>query len=140
MIRRIRNRGMITAGIIYVQFILGALLRHFGMGVDIGYASLHVIWGMVALVAIGVTGLTIRIRLWDDTPLRRSAAAMMYMVIVQIALGFLAFAVLMEERGTPESLTQVWLNSSHLVVGALVMASVISVIAFTLRAAPEPAS
>jgi len=75
--------------------------------------------------------LTIRMKHETELDLRRFATWSLRILILQVALGLFAYFILLDERGMvrPSNL-QVVINSSHLVVGAMLLAS--TVVSMTL--------
>ncbi len=128
-----------TSAVIYIQIVLGALLRHPGTGIDLTLASLHIVW---AFVVIGlVLTAAYRVQQWfrDVLPLRRWRDAMVGVLSIQFLLGITAFFVLLDETGvTRPSNLQVAANTAHMVVGALLMASSVGLAAWTARYSLRP--
>lgn len=132
--------GTHASAAIFVQIALGALLRHPGTGIDPILAGLHLFWAGVTLV------LTLRHAAWLRTawathPLAgRFSRAIGLVVLLQIALGFVAYFVLLDEQGVlrPSNL-QVVVNSLHLVVGAALFSlNVVATVAASRAANPAP--
>jgi cytochrome c oxidase assembly protein subunit 15 len=120
---------------LYVQIVLGALLRHAGGGVDPALAMIHMTG---AFVVLGILGMTVRWTL-RSTPkgslTHGSAGTLAVLLAVQLILGFSAYGVLLQESGLTRSALQVALNSAHLIVGAGLLASTV---VLTLLAARTP--
>ena len=143
---RLRLLSAVTVAALFAQIILGALLRHRGAGMAPGFVITHVTGAFV------VTGLVIALfvhvynHLWNKRLLRQSALCMMGSVVLQLLLGFSAYAViLLESRIGQLSMLQITLNSVHLIVGALLMAAAVSTTLLSLRRksaqpAPRPAA
>lgn len=115
----LRNAGLLASGVLYLQIILGAVLRHPGTGIDPVLAGLHMTWAFVALGAV-----LFHVRSLHAEGLSRMGRSIGVLVFLQVALGFLAYFVLLDERGVlqPSNL-QVVVNSSHLVIGAALFAT-----------------
>jgi cytochrome c oxidase assembly protein subunit 15 len=113
------NAGAAASLVVYIQIILGALLRHPGTGIDPVLAGLHMTWAFVALGAV-----LFHVRALLASGLRRLGGILSTIVFLQVALGFVAYFVLLDERGVlqPSNL-QVLVNSLHLVIGAALMAT-----------------
>lgn len=129
---RIRVLGPAAAAAVYVQIILGALLRHPGTGIDPTLALLHIAWAVIAAVAVLSHALNARRVFGDDPAARVIPRTLISLIVVQVALGFIAWFVLLDERGMlrPSNL-QVIVNSLHLVTGAaLFSANVLAVLSF----------
>jgi len=137
---QLRRLAATTTGLIYLQILLGATMRHTGAGLAIPDFPLmfgHVIpprWdpkiaihfahragALVVFTAIVATAWHVRSRCRSQRELTRPAALLVGLVIVQIALGAL----------TVLSGRDVAINSAHVLVGALVLATSL---VLTLRA------
>ncbi|MBO6576341.1 MAG: COX15/CtaA family protein [Rhodothermales bacterium] len=131
--------GWLAAGAVYVQIILGALLRHPGTGIDPLLAGLHISWAFVALFAVVVHVKVLR----SASGLRTLGGVLLATVVAQVALGFVAYFVLLDEAGVlqPSNL-QVVVNSLHLVIGAALFSlNVVGALALARarRLSPVPA-
>jgi len=132
--RRLSRLAIATIGVLYVQIILGALLRHPGAGVHPLFVAVHITGAFVVLGVVLSVFLTVRKHFANHRLLRRGASLMMGLVLIQIALGFSAYVVLLYETSLAlRSTLQVVLNSTHLVVGALLMAATVSTALLSLR-------
>lgn len=139
--RWLRWLAYATTGAIYLQIVLGALLRHSGGGVSPGFAAVHVTG------AFGVVGLVLAVfvvaeKHFDDVPtVRRAAWALLGAMGLQFALGLAALLVMLyAEPQTGWSLFSVLLTVAHLVVGALLFgSSIVTTLLVARRSAAEPA-
>lgn len=132
--RRLSRLAVATIGVLYVQIILGALLRHPGAGVHPLFVAVHITGAFVVLGLVLSVFLTVRKHFAGQRLLRRGASFMMSLVLAQIVLGFSAYFVLLYETSLAlRSTLQVVLNSTHLVVGALLMAATVSTALLSLR-------
>lgn len=124
----LRRRAAVTAGLIYVQIVAGAWLRHFGAGLVVHAVLAAAVWGHVAWLAARVER-TKAGAPWLVGPSRWMAA----LVTLQIALGIGAWWMLRPFDGIarPVSNLQALARSGHVVNGAMLLAS--SVV-LTLRA------
>ncbi len=121
---RLRLLTTATAAAIYGQIVLGALLRHFGTGVDPLFAGIHITGAFVVVGLALATFVHIRKHVGEARLLQRGAGLLLGAVAFQFTLGVLAFMVLLFETSLAQrSMVQVALNSSHLVVGALLFAT-----------------
>ena len=119
---------------VYVQIILGALLRHPGTGIDTTLVVLHLSWAFVAAAAVIALWLAIRSAFVARVPVRRLANAMAWFLGFQVALGIFAYFVLLDEQGmVVPSNVQVLTNSAHMVTGALLFASTVATSALSSR-------
>lgn len=138
--RRLRMLSAATVIALIVQILLGALLRHPGGGVHLGFAVVHIVGAMAVLGLIVVTCGSIRRDFAANRLLNRAAWVMMGTVFVQLALGFLAFAVLLiEHRMAMRSTMQIVLNSAHLVMGAVLFGAAVCTLLLLLRRQEENA-
>lgn len=133
-INRLRALTIATAAAVYIQILLGALLRHPGDGVDLTFVVIHASGSVVALSLVIATCGYIR-EYFDDKPiLNRGAWWMLISLGVQMVLGMVTLTVLLFDSGQgTRSLVQVILSSSHLVVGTILMGSCACVMLGTLR-------
>ena len=118
----LRRTVSMTAAGIYIQVILGALLRHPGGGTNMLLATVHIL-GAVAV--FGLIFLSIKAVKKADpqkSMVTKFAHGLSGVLTLQIILGFLAFFVIIQEADTGRSLLQVILNTSHMVVGAMLFA------------------
>ena len=140
--RRLTRLSLATLGMLYAQIILGALLRHPGAGVNVLFATIHITGAVFVFALVIAVFTTVRRHFTGYRLLRRGAAYMMGLVLLQIALGIAAYLVLLYETSMAlRSTLQVVLNSMHLVVGALLMAAAVCTALVSLRrpaTAPAP--
>ncbi len=122
---RVQRLGIITTGLIYVQLIFGAILRHRGAG-DI----LHIAGAV--LVAVHVILLATRVgRNYSHLPvLVGSARFLRNLLIVQLLLGIGAYLGKFTQTGALLNPYVVALATTHVVIGALML---ITSLIFTLR-------
>lgn len=131
---RLKRLSTATVVVLYIQIILGALLRHPGFGVDLVFSSIHIVGAIAVVVLVLLTFSQVRQHFGDYSLLNRSAWLMLGIVTVQILLGFSAFTILLLDTNLAQrSVLQVVLNSSHLVVGALLMAATVSLWLLSFR-------
>ncbi len=128
--------AVMAAGAIYLQIILGALLRHPGTGIHPVLAGVHIGWAAVVAVVI----LVLFRRVPAAIPVLASAARVLVVLAgVQLLLGLTAYLVTLDDAGmlVPSNL-QVAVNTSHTVIGAVLMATSVlaSLGAFRFRTVP----
>ena len=144
--RRLGVLAAATVVALYAQIILGALLRQLGAGVDLWFAGIHITGAFVVLGLVLATFSHTRRHYSTQRLLNRSAWFMLGAVATQMMLGFSAFTVLLvETQQAQRSAIQVILNSSHLVVGALLLAAAVSLALLSFRRpvsdeSPSPAT
>ncbi|MBI3327751.1 MAG: COX15/CtaA family protein [Nitrospinae bacterium] len=120
---RVQRLGLLTIGFLYLQLILGAILRHTGEWVD-----LHLVGA--ALVAIHVLLLSARVRRnHGDLPtLVHSATLLRNLLVLQLGLGVGAYLGKFTESGVFLNPSVVVLATSHVVVGALMLVTCLRLI------------
>lgn len=124
-----------TTAVIYLQIVLGALLRHTGGGVSAGFTAIHVT-GAFVVVGLVLAVFIVTEKHFDDVPVvRRAVWSLFGAMALQFALGLAALLVMLYEG--PQggvTLTPVLLTVAHLVVGALFFGT--SIVATLLIARP----
>jgi heme a synthase len=145
----LRRTAAATTALIYLQILVGATMRHTGAGLAIPDFPLmfgrlippvwdakiavhfaHRVGALIVSLAIAATAAHIWFHHRRRTELTRPAAIIAVLVAVQVTLG--AFTVLSQRA--------VWINSLHVVCGALVLATslVITLRSWRVRFAPAP--
>ena len=110
--------SVITALALFAQILLGALLRHPGAGVHLGFTLTHITGSIFVLVLI----LTLFGRLRRRGLLNGWAWSMVGAVALQMMLGVMALMILVYEDSVgARSVWQVALNSAHLIVGSVLL-------------------
>ncbi|MFQ5990421.1 MAG: heme A synthase [Candidatus Methylomirabilales bacterium] len=116
---RLRGLGLLTMGCIYVQLILGALVRHVGMGI-----GAHLIFaGVVTMLIVSLAGTILRHHP-DQPKLTRPVTVLSGLLMLQLLLGvgsylgkFTTLAVTV-----PASMVAA-LTTTHVATGALMLAT-----------------
>jgi cytochrome c oxidase assembly protein subunit 15 len=138
--RGLARRAALTTGLVYIQILLGATMRHTGAGLAIPDFPLvfggvlppdwtppvaihfaHRAGALVVAAAVWMLARHVRVRHPDRQELATPAWAAVVLVVVQIALG--GWTVL--------SARAPWVNTAHVATGALVLATTFIV---TIRA------
>ncbi|MFW5973343.1 MAG: COX15/CtaA family protein [Bacteroidota bacterium] len=136
---RIRTFSIVIVMATFVQIVIGVFLRHPGTGLEPTLAALHIAGGLtVAALIVGIF-VFFRRSLREYPFVYRAAQWMLGLLFTQVLLGFIAYFVILDERGVLQpSNVQVIVNSAHLVIGAFLMASTVIFALLTLRsAAPQ---
>lgn len=135
--RTLRTLAWAAAAGVYLQIVIGAMLRHSTQVLSGSFAILHIAGAFV------VTGLLFGVfvyvqKHWTDyRPVRRTAWFVLGAVGVQFALGLAAYLVLIHESALQvRSTAQVALTVAHLVVGAALFTSTIALALWSHRLAP----
>ncbi|PWT83175.1 MAG: hypothetical protein C5B57_07365 [Blastocatellia bacterium] len=129
---RLRRVARVTAAFVYCQILVGATMRHTGAGAaipDFPWMFGHVVpdhWSThiaihfahrvgALIVATSAVSTAVYVRRWypDRSELASPALLLILLVVVQITLG----------ASVVVSGLQPWINSVHVVVGALVLAT-----------------
>jgi len=131
---RVQRLGVLTAIFLYLQLILGAILRHTGEG-----ATLHIAGAF--LIAVHVLLLAGRVcRHHADQPrLVRSATLLRDLLIVQLGLGIGSYLAKFTEWGVFLNPYLVLLATFHVVIGALMLATCVrlSLRAYRMLSTPQ---
>ena len=132
-VANVRRIAVGTSALIYLQIILGALLRHPGTGIDTTLATLHIAGATVVTIAIVVLMVRGR-KAAHGTTAARLVSTLGVLLLAQVALGLTAYLVLLDEQGmvVPSNL-QVVVNTLHLVIGALLFSSSVVVVGVLSR-------
>ena len=145
--QRLRRLATATTAAIYLQILVGATMRHTGAGLAIpdfplmfgrlwpdhwdAAIAIHFAHRVGALAVTAIAAVT-SIHIWrhhtDRTELAHPAMLILILIVIQITLGGL----------TVLSRRQPWINSFHVVVGALVLTTslVITLRSWKLRIVP----
>lgn len=130
----LRSLVVVTVAALYLQIILGALLRHPGTGINPLLAALHITGAFVSSGLVLATYLLVRWAFTDCRLLRKVAGWMFGLLGLQVLLGLTAYFVLIDEVGMlrPSNL-QVIVNTVHLLIGAFLLASSVVLALLALR-------
>lgn len=138
---RLRQLVIASTLAVYIQIILGALLRHPGAGINPVYAGIHILGALIVTGLILFTGIYIHRNFSDQKLLIRATRIQLGVLVTQFILGLTAYLVLLDERGMIQpSNFQVIVNTSHLVIGAALMSSTVALALLTLRRIPAGAA
>jgi len=124
--------AVLATGAIYIQLILGAVMRHMNAGLvipdfplvfgglvpphftpEIAVHYAHRLWAVVVLVAVLAAAVSTLRGAGDRTDLKRPARLMIFLVLFQILLGA---SIIWTRR-------EVGVTSTHVVVGAILLAT-----------------
>ncbi|MBI3988155.1 MAG: COX15/CtaA family protein [candidate division NC10 bacterium] len=133
--RRLQRLSILTMGLIYVQLLLGAVLRHTGLRLDAHLLT-------AALVAIVILWLLRQIvRDHSDQPkLVRPVAILSGLLILQLALGLGSYLVRFTTLGASLASFAAIVTTAHMVIGALMLASGLVLTLRTSRLLATPVS
>jgi cytochrome c oxidase assembly protein subunit 15 len=117
---RLFSLALFSIFVLYVQLLFGAMFRHHGMSwvphvVNAPLVAIVLIWTAVAALT----------RYGSVQAIRRPAIAILFLVTLQLCLGFLAFLTRVEwgrDAAQPE-LPMIASTVAHVAVGALLLAS-----------------
>lgn len=118
--RRLRGLSYGTAALVYLQIVLGALLRHPGAGLSGGLVAVHVT-GAFLVVGVVIAVFVVTEKHFEDArAVRRTVWALIGTTGLQFALGLTALLLMLYEvSGGVWYAVHVLLTVSHVVVGAL---------------------
>jgi len=132
---RLRRLGAITTGLIYIQAIFGAVLRHTGERVDAhllfaGLVALHVIF-----IVIRVAGTNSQ-----QAAVARPAFWLASLLALQLLLGTAAYLGKFTSALRLSADLLVWLTTTHLVIGASMLATalLLTLRCYRLSSTPTP--
>lgn len=132
---RLRRWSYVAAGTIYLQIVLGALLRHPGAGMSGGFTTLHVV-GAFLVVGVVLGVFVLAEKHFDSVPVvRRTAWVLLGTMGLQFALGLASLLLtLYEPSGAGGVVAYVVLTVAHLVTGAVLFgASVVMALLVSRR-------
>lgn len=131
---RLLGLSALVTALLYLQIVLGALLRHPGGGLDTVLLVIHVLGAVVAAGGILVLGRAIR-RTAETPPVRRHRSVLYGLLTLQFALGIGSYLLLRRDAVATAvaSPGQIVLSTAHLAVGALLFATTVSVTLWVAR-------
>jgi cytochrome c oxidase assembly protein subunit 15 len=132
---RVQRLGVLTALFLYLQLILGAILRHTGEG-----ATLHIAGAFLVTVHVFLLAGRVRRHHADQPRLVRSATLLRGLLIVQLGLGLGAYLAKFTEWGAFLNPFLVPLATSHVVIGALMLATCVRIALRAYRRLSTPQS
>ncbi len=123
---RLRRLAYATVGVVYVQIVLGALLRHPGAGLAAEFTAVHVT-GAFFVVGLVLAVFVLVEKHFDSYPVvRRASWILLGAMGLQFALGLAALLVMLYDVPGPGGYTaRVVLTVAHLVVGALLFGATV---------------
>jgi len=131
---RVQRLAVVTTGLIYVQLIFGAILRHRGEA-----EVLHIVGALI--VTVHVVLLTSRI-VWNYSRvpvLMKTARVLGSLLVVQLLLGIGAYLGKFTQSGAALNLYVVPLATTHVVVGALMLVTCLILTLWSYRLlTPQP--
>ncbi len=117
---RLLSLALLSLLALYVQLVFGALFRHHGLS-----WVPHVVNAPLVAIILTWTAVTALTRYGSVPAIRRPAIAILFLVTVQLCLGFLAFLTRVEwgrDAAQPE-LPMIASTVAHVAVGALLLAA-----------------
>jgi len=131
----LRRTVIATLGLLYVQIVLGAILRQFGDGIHGVYAALHIAGALVVSGLVIATFVLVQKHFDTYRGLRISAWAMLITLGVQFTLGLAAYVIMVNDAAQSlRSVSQVVLASAHVLVGAVLVATTTTTTLLATRA------
>ncbi len=132
--RRVRRLALVTTGALYGQLILGALVRHLQMSV-----LAHVAGALIVAVLCSLTQRSVRRSFADVPALAKPARRLVTLLGIQILLGIVTWlAVRNTVPGAAIPIADVVSATSHVLVGALLLMTSVTLLTRTYRFAAEP--
>jgi heme a synthase len=132
---RLRRLCAVTAGLIYLQIVFGAVLRHTGARFDA-----HLLFAF--LVAVHVVLIVMRIARHhpDVAQLRTPALLLFVLLLMQVALGVASYLTKFAGFWIASFDAIVLLTTSHLAIGALMLAASVALALKAYRLTIPPAA
>jgi heme A synthase len=129
----LRSLATATVGVVLVQLVLGAAFRHGAIGI-----VPHITGAVVVTILASITVVrTVRTGARDPY-LTRPAWTAMGLLIIQLALGVLAYLARLASRSDPQPLEpMISLTVMHVIVGALTLATLLA-LALRVRQVVRP--
>ena len=134
---RLRNLSLITLGLIYIQFIFGAVLRHTGNRLDA-----HLLFAVLVTIHIFLLLRRILKNYQDNPALVRLILSLGGLLAVQLTLGFGAYLAEFTTFGEGVApVASVIITTAHVAIGALmlVVSVVLTLNIFRFTSRSEPA-
>lgn len=115
----IRLHAYASIAAVYVQLMLGAAFRHNGMSI-----KWHIFWAVLVTILVAATAIRILIEHGKFAPLRRSAVALLAMLVLQLGLGFAAYLtrVVWSKDAVQPLASMVLSTVAHVAGGAILLA------------------
>lgn len=137
---RLRFLAYGTTAIIYVQIVLGAVLRHSGTSLSPGFAAVHVTGALLVVGLVLAIFVLVEKHFEGYEAVRRASWSLLGIVGLQFALGLAALLVILyNDPGGGRDLVPVFLTVTHLVVGALLFgASIVVTLLIGRRSNVQP--
>lgn len=130
---RLRSLCAALLGAAYFQLILGAVVRHAdgaGVGFHVMGALIFVMFALFAASAASET---------RQTGLRRAAAALFCLVLIQVLLGVGSYVCTFSAHQAPQpALLEVFFTTAHQVTGALLLATSFLLLLMSFRFIQDP--
>lgn len=117
---RLLNLALLSIVVLYVQLLFGAMFRHHGLS-----WVPHVVNAPLVAIVLTWTAVVALTRFGKVDAIRRPAVAILFLLTIQLCLGFLAFLTRVEwgrDAAQPE-MPMIVSTVAHVAVGALLLAS-----------------
>lgn len=130
---RLRRLCAVTTALIYLQIVFGAVLRHTGERLDAHLVFAFLVALHVVLVVARVTQHTVGI-----ASLKRPALALLALLVLQFVLGGMSYVAKFTALWRVSFDFIVWVTTTHLAVGALMLAASVVLTLRTHRLSGRP--
>ena len=128
-----RQGTVLLVGLLLIQLILGAVLRHFASAMYV-----HITMAVVVLLVGGGMGVRLLSRHYAKQPLAKLAAGLLVLLALQLLLGSAALIITILDRGTTQpSFVDVLLSTAHQTNGALLLAWAVTLALWTRHLQPS---
>ena len=136
---RLWRLSLAAPAAVWLQVILGALLRHPGTGIHPWLVGFHIAGAVLVAAVAAAFLLRVRDAFRESRVLYRGSWVLAGLVDVQLILGLTAYFVTLDDAGMLQpSTVQVVVNTAHAVIGALLMAGAVLAVLATHRWGRKP--
>ena len=118
-----RKVTVITAVAIYIQIILGALLRHPGAGSNIILVTTHLLGAIIVIALVFITIKGVKRTNSHSAIISRFAHALSIVLTVQFLLGLFAYWLITVDEYSGRGVYPTIISTLHLITGAALLAS-----------------
>lgn len=128
-----RKLALITTVAIYIQIILGALLRHPGSGANLVLVTTHLLGAFIVVGLILITAKWARKVSGETTLIPRFSSVLSGALGVQFLLGLLAYWLITIDEASGRGVWPTIVSTLHLITGAVLLSSCVLLVLASAR-------
>lgn len=128
-----RKVTVITAAAVYIQIILGALLRHPGAGSDSVLVITHLLGAIIVVALVFMTIKGAKRAINGSSIIPRFAHMLSIVLTVQFLLGLLAYWLITVDEYSGRGVYPTIISTLHLITGAALLASCVLLVLASAR-------